>query len=290
MSSMAVNPARRRRRIMVNRIMLALTVLATALALIPLVLIIVYVMEKGVGALSVDFLTHTFRPVVFGSTSTGGGVLHAIVGSAIIVSVALAIATPVGIMAGIFLAEYPSNSASNVIRFCVDVLSAMPSIVVGVTAYVLIVQRTKQFSGFAGSIALVVLMVPIITRTTEEILHLVPSATREAAIALGAPKWRMTLTVVLPVALSGIATGVLLAFARAAGETAPLLVTVLGNNNLTYDLFAPMSALPLLAYRYTEQPYDVLNQQAWGAAFLLVVFVLGINIIVRFSTRSRSSR
>ncbi len=270
--------------------MLMLTIAATALALIPLILIIVYVMEKGIGALSVDFLTKTFRPVVFGSTSTGGGVLHAIVGSALIVALALAIAAPVGIMAGIYLAEYPNNSASNVIRFCVDVLSAMPSIVVGVTAYVLIVQRTKQFSGFAGSIALVVLMVPIITRTTEEILRLVPSATREAAIALGAPKWRMTLTVVLPVALSGIATGVLLAFARAAGETAPLLVTVLGNNNLTYNLFAPMSALPLLAYRYTEQPYDVLNQQAWGAAFLLVVFVLGINIIVRISTRSRSAR
>ena len=166
----------------------------------------------------------------------------------------------------------------------------MPSIVVGVTAYVLIVQRTKEFSGFAGSVALVVLMVPIITRTTEEILRLVPSSTREAAIALGAPKWRTTLTVVLPVALSGIATGVLLAFARAAGETAPLLVTILGNNNLTYDVFGPMQALPLLAYRYTGQPYKVLNEQAWGAAFLLVVFVLGINIVVRVFTRTRSPR
>lgn len=281
---------RRRRRVIVNQIMLALTVLATALALIPLILIIAYVVKQGIGAISIDFLTKTFRPVTFGATSTGGGVLHAIVGSLLIVAIALIIAVPVGIMAGVFLAEYPSNSASTAIRFCVDVLTAMPSIVVGVTAYVLIVQRTKHFSGFAGSVALVVLMVPIITRTTEEILRLVPSATREAAIALGAPKWRMTLTVVLPVALSGIATGVLLAFARAAGETAPLLVTILGDNNLTYDIFAPMQALPLLAYKYTEQPYKVLNEQAWGAAFLLVVFVLGINIVVRVFTRSRAPR
>ncbi len=281
---------RYRRRIIVNQLMLLLTVLATAAALIPLVLIIFYVAKQGLGAISVDFLTKTFRPVQFGATSTGGGVLHAIVGSALIVAMALGISAPVGIMAGIYLAEYPSNSASTVIRFCVDVLTAMPSIVVGVTAYVLIVQRTKQFSGFAGSIALMVLMVPIITRTTEEILRLVPNTTREAAIALGAPKWKMTLTVVLPMALSGIATGVLLAFARAAGETAPLLVTILGNNNLTYDIFGPMQALPLLAYKYTEQPYEVLNQQAWGAAFLLVVFVLGINVIVRIFTRRRSPR
>jgi phosphate transport system permease protein len=281
---------RHRRRVLVNRMMLFLTVTATALALIPLVLIIFYVAKQGIGALSADFLTKTFRPVVFGSTSTGGGVLHAIVGSILIVAVALAIAAPLGIMAGIFLAEYPGNSASTAIRFCVDVLTAMPSIVVGVTAYILIVQRTKQFSGFAGSIALVVLMVPIITRTTEEILRLVPSSTREAAIALGAPKWKTTLTVVIPMALSGIATGVLLAFARAAGETAPLLVTILGNNNLTFDIFGPMQALPLLAYKYTEQPYPALNEQAWGAAFLLVVFVLGINIVVRISTRSRAPR
>lgn len=279
---------RYRRRLIVNQIMLFLTVVATAAALIPLILIIVYVARQGIGAITIDFLTKTFKPVVFSNTPTGGGVLHAIVGSVLIVGLALGIATPIGIMAGIFLAEYPNNSAATVIRFCVDVLTAMPSIVVGVTAYVLIVERAKQFSGFAGSMSLVVLMVPIIARTTEEILRLVPSATREAAIALGAPKWKMTLTVVLPVALSGIATGVLLAFARAAGETAPLLVTILGNNNLTYDIFGPMQALPLLAYKYTEQPYNVLNQQAWGAAFLLVAFVLGINIVVRIFTRTRT--
>ncbi len=286
----AIVGRRYRRRVLVNRLMLVLTVLATVISLVPLVLILVYVAEQGIGSLSIDFLTHTFRPISFGTTSTGGGVLHAIVGTVIITGFALLLAVPIGIMAGVYLSEYPGNAASTAIRFCVDVLSAMPSIVVGVTAYVLIVQRVKSFSGFAGSVALVVLMVPIITRTTEEILRLVPQTSREAAIALGAPKWRTTLTIVLPMALSGIATGVLLAFARAAGETAPLLVTVLGNNNLTYDLFGPMQALPLLAYRYTEQPYTVLNQQAWGAAFLLVVIVLGINILVRIVTRPRSHR
>lgn len=281
---------RLKRRSFINRLMLWLTVGSTILALIPLVLIIGYVVRQGIGALDINFLTGTFEPVAIGAQSVSGGVLHAIVGSVLIVGVALLIATPVGIMAGIYLSEYPGNSASTVIRFCTDVLSAMPSIVVGVTAYVLIVQRTQQFSALAGSIALVVLMVPVITRTTEEILRLVPESSREAAVALGAPKWKMTFSIVIPMGFSGIVTGVLLAFARAAGETAPLLVTVLGNNNLTFDIFGPMQALPLLAYRYTEQPFAVLNEQAWGAAFLLVVIVLGINILVRVATRRRTVR
>jgi phosphate transport system permease protein len=204
--------------------------------------------------------------------------------------VALLMAMPIGVMAGIYLAEYPANRASTFIRFCTDVLTAMPSIVVGVTAYILIVQRTQQFSALAGSIALVVLMVPIITRTTEEMLRLVPDTSREAALALGAPKWWTTLTVVIPMAFSGIITGILLALARAAGETAPLLVTVLGNNNLAYSIFEPMQALPLLAYRYTEQPFAEVNQQAWGAALLLVLMVLVTNISVRIATRRRLTR
>lgn len=280
---------RYRRRSLANRFMLALTVGSTAVALVPLVLILAYVVRQGIGAFDASFFTETFRPVTFGREASGG-VLHAIVGSAIITGVALLIATPIGVMAGIYLAEYRGGAVSTAIRFCTDVLSAMPSIVVGVTAYVLIVQRTQKFSGFAGSIALVVLMVPIITRTTEEILRLVPEAAREAAVALGAPKWWLTLTVVLPMGIGGIATGVLLALARAAGETAPLLVTVLGNNNLTVDIFGPMQALPLLAYRYTEQPFKPLNEQAWGAALLLVMIVLGTNIIVRLLTWRRGSR
>lgn len=279
---------RYRRRVWVNRLMLGLTIGSTAVALVPLVLILSYVVRQGVGALSVGFFTETFRPVTIGVAGGAGGVLHAIVGSALIVGAALLLAAPLGVLAGIYLADYRSGPAATVIRFCTDVLSAMPSIVVGVTAYVLIVQRTRQFSGLAGSIALAVLMVPVITRTTEEILQLVPQSVREAAAALGAPRWWTTLTVVLPAALGGIATGVLLAMARAAGETAPLLVTVLGNNQLTFDIFGPMQALPLLAYRYTEQPFAVLNEQAWGAALILVVLVLGTNILVRALTRRRA--
>lgn len=282
---------RYQRRTFVNRFMLVLTVGSTAVALVPLVLILAYVFQQGIGAWNVQFFTDTFRPVTLGEGEVQtGGVLHAIVGTFIIVGVALLIAMPIGIMAGIYLAEYPGNRAAIGIRFCTDVLTAMPSIVVGVTAYILIVQQTQRFSALAGSIALVVLMVPIITRTTEEMLRLVPDASREAAVALGAPKWWTTLTVVIPMAFSGIVTGVLLALARAAGETAPLLVTVLGNNNLAYNIFGPMQALPLLAYRYTEQPFAELNQQAWGAAMLLVLIVLITNISVRLATRKRVRR
>jgi phosphate transport system permease protein len=279
---------RYRRRTWTNKIMLVWTVASTGVALIPLVLILSYVFQQGIGAWDVSFFTETFRPVALGEGEVQtGGVLHAIVGTFIIVGVALLMAMPIGVLAGIYLAEFPESRLANIIRFCTDVLTAMPSIVVGVTAYVLIVQRTQQFSAIAGSIALVVLMVPVITRTTEEMLRLVPNASREAAVALGAPKWWTTLTVVIPMAFSGIVTGILLALARAAGETAPLLVTVLGNNNLAYNIFAPMQALPLLAYRYTEQPFAELNEQAWGAALLLVLIVLVTNISVRIATRKR---
>ena len=280
-----------RRRRMTSRVVLALSVAATLLALVPLLLIISYVVIKGVGSLNVAFFTETFKPVTLGAgTAQPGGVLHAIVGSFLITGAALLMAVPIGIMAGVYLSEFPGGGPSTVIRFCTDVLTAMPSIVVGVVAYVLIVQRTDKFSGFAGSIALMVLMAPVITRTTEEILRLVPGSVREAAMALGVPKWRYTLTVVIPMGLAGIVTGILLAFARAMGETAPLIVTVLGNNNLTYDLFGPMQALPLIAYRYTEQPFKTLNDQAWGAAFILVVIVLTTNVLVRIATRSRLRR
>jgi phosphate transport system permease protein len=177
---------RYRSRSYINRFMLILTVGSTAVALILLVLILAYVFQQGIGAWDVQFFTDTFRPVALGEGEVQtGGVLHAIVGTFIIVGVALLMAMPIGIMAGVYLAEFPGNRAANIIRFCTDVLTAMPSIVVGVTAYVLIVQRTQQFSALAGSIALVVLMEPVITRTTEEMLKLVPTASREAAIALG---------------------------------------------------------------------------------------------------------
>jgi phosphate transport system permease protein len=276
------------RRKWVDRFMRGLTVLATLLALIPLVLILGYVVVRGLSALSVAFFTQSYQPPVVsasGEVTSAGGVLHGIVGSLLIVGTAMLIALPIGIFAGVFLAEYPSNSIATAVRFCTDVLSGAPSIVVGVTAYVLIVQRTHQFSGIAGSVALVVLIVPVITRTTEEILKLVPNTVREAALALGAPKWWLTLTVVIPTALGGIVTGALLAFARATGETAPLLLTVLGNNNLSFDMLGAMAALPLLTYKYTDTPFPALNQLAWGTALVLTILVVGVNLGVRWATR-----
>jgi phosphate transport system permease protein len=279
------------RRKWADRLMRGLTVAATLLALIPLFLILGYVLYRGAGALSIDFFTKAYEPPVAdasGQIANAGGVLHGIIGSFIIVGVALLMALPIGILAGVFLAEYPANSVATAVRFCTDVLSAAPSIVVGVVAYVLIVQRAHQFSGWAGSVALTVLMIPMITRTTEEILKLVPHTMREAASALGAPKWWLTLTVVLPTALSGITTGVLLAFARATGETAPLLLTVLGNNNVSASLLGPMAALPLLTYKYTDSPYPAQNDLAWGTALVLTLLVLGVNLSVRWATRDRT--
>ncbi|NJN67076.1 MAG: phosphate ABC transporter permease PstA [Chloroflexaceae bacterium] len=217
-----------------------------------------------------------------------GGVFHGIVGTFLIVGASLLIALPIGILAGVFLSEYPSTQLSTFIRFSTDVLSAAPSIIVGVTAYVLVVQRTKEFSGLAGSVALSVLMVPVITRTTEEMLKLVPTTVREAAFGLGSPKWWLTLTVVIPAAMSGIVTGALLAFARAAGETAPLLLTILGKNQVTWNLLEPMAALPLITYKYTENPSPIQNDLAWTSALVLTMLVLLVNIMARWVTRKRT--
>ncbi len=278
------------RRKWVDRFMRGLTVGATLLAMVPLFLILGYVFYRGIQTWNVAFFTQAYEPPVVSTTgevTSTGGVLHGIVGTFMIVGTALLMALPIGILAGVFLAEFPSNTFANVVRFCTDVLSAAPSIIVGIVAYVLIVQRTKTFSGWAGSVALVVLMIPIVTRTTEEILKLVPQTMREAALALGAPNWWLTASVVVPAALSGIATGVLLAFARGAGETAPLLLTVLGNNEVSFNMFEPMSALPLLVYKYTDSPYPAQNDLAWGAALLLTVLVVGVNLAVRLATRKK---
>ncbi len=282
------------RRKIFDTFMRGLTVTATIVALIPLFMIIGYLIYRGGSGLSIEFFTQSYEPPTFsglgGDTSdvqNAGGVLHGIVGTFMIVGASMLIALPIGILAGVFLSEYPSTQVSNVVRFATDVLSAAPSIIVGVVAYVLIVQQTKQFSGLAGSVALAVIMVPIVTRTTEEILKLVPHTMREAAMGLGAPKWWLTLTIVIPTALSGIVTGALLAFARAAGETAPLLLTILGSNNVSFDLLKPMAALPLMTYKYTESPYEMQNELAWTAALVLTLLVLFVNMLARYATRNR---
>lgn len=310
------------RRKATDRVLRGCTVFATTLAIVPLVLIIGYVLVIGGGALNLEFFTQTYEPPVPVDTGGGaidpvtglpsefalpgeggegtpaegsqepdltnivarGGVLHGIVGTLMVTVVALLMALPIGILAGVFLSEYPDNAVATVVRFCSDVLSGAPSIVIGVVGYVLIVRPSTTYSGIAGSIALTFLMVPTITRTTEEILKLVPNATREAAMAMGAPTWYSTFTVVIPTALSGIVTGALLAFARGAGETAPLLLTIQGNNVLSVNLFQPLAALPLLTYRYIESPFPAENQLAWGTAFVLMMMVLLVNLLVRVVT------
>ncbi len=332
------------RRKATDAIMRGLVLLATACAIVPLVLIIGYVVVIGGSALSWEFFTDVYQPPMTAATMdmlrgssdgdvpfdpndpfanldlgalTGapedgaspgapdekgadileaparGGVFHAIVGTLLITSLAVLMAMPVGILAGVFLSEFPNNSVATVLRFACDVLSGAPSIIVGVTAYILIVNARDAsgqpigFSGIAGAIALTFLMVPTITRTTEEVLKLVPEATREAALAMGATTWYSTFTVVIPTALSGIVTGVMLAFARGAGETAPLIMTVLGSNVLVTSLLQPIAALPLITYRYTESPFPGENTLAWGSAFVLMMLVLFVNILVRLATRNR---
>lgn len=295
-------------RRLLDRVLRGFTVGATVLAIVPLFLIIGYVLViGGQSVLHSSFWTDTYQPPVMGDMGdTGGitldpvtglpttpeegdlsqiqaqgGVLHGIVGTLLVTLTALLLALPIGILAGIFLAEYPDNTLAMVIRFCSDVLSGAPSIVIGVVGYTLFVQQFKTYAGIAGSVALLFLMVPTIARTTEEMLKLVPNAVREAAMALGAPMWYATFTAVIPQALTGIVTGALLAFARGAGETAPLLLTIQGNNNLSVNMLEPLAALPLLTYKYIESPFPSENQLAWGAAFVLMLLVVGVNLLLR---------
>lgn len=301
--SLETNMLTYQRRSRVDKMLRGCTIMATGIAIVPLVLIIAYVLFVGGSALNLDFFTQTYRPPVpagidpltglpidgmeegdLAQVQARGGVLHGIVGTLMVTITALLCSLPIGVLAGIFLAEYPDTPFNTFIRFCCDVLSGAPSIVIGVVGFTLIVKPMGSYSGIAGAIALTFLMVPTIARTTEEILKLVPNAVREAAMAMGAPMWYSTFTVVLPAALTGIVTGALLAFARGAGETAPLLLTIQGNSNLSFDLLAPMAALPILTYKYIESPFPAENQLAWGTAFVLMMLVLGINLLVRVTT------
>lgn len=286
-----LNPGLYRRRRMVDRLMRGLTVAATLLALIPLFLILGHVLIQGAGALRPSFFTQDYQVPKLslnGEASSVGGVRYAIVGTLLVAGTATLMSIPIGILAGIYLSEYGRGRLATFIRFCTDVLSGAPSIVVGAVVYVVLVQRFQTKSAFFGSIALAILMLPIIVRTTEEIFKLVPQTVREAAIGLGIPQWRSTLTIILPAAKSGILTGVILAFARAAGETAPLLVTVFVTNTLSFDVFGAMGTLPIYIYRTLDELTDPSQYQVlWGAAFVLTALVLTVNILVRLTTRRR---
>ncbi|HYL07285.1 MAG TPA: phosphate ABC transporter permease PstA [Candidatus Udaeobacter sp.] len=262
---------------------LGLMYVLTALALIPLGLVLWFTASKGLPpALNIDFFSNVFRPVGI----PGAGVKHAIVGTLILVGLASLMAIPIGIMAGIYLAEYGVVARwAGWVRLASDVLVGSPSIAIGLFAYALIVVPTHHYSGYSGAFALAILMLPIVIRTTEGAVALIPNGLRESGLALGLPRWRVSLQLILPAAAPGVITGALLAVARAGGETAPLIFTSFGNPLLSLDPNGPIEALPLTVFHYALTPYKSLQDQAWGAALVLVVLVLGINLISRWVLR-----
>jgi phosphate transport system permease protein len=276
---------RRTLRRLVSNVMVGLMILAVVVALLPLFFILFDLVIQGAGSLSVAFFTKMPAP----AGEMGGGVAHAIVGTLLIVGAASLIGLPVGIAAGIYCAEYPGSRLTWITRFVADVLNGTPSIVVGVFAWAWIVATQKHFSALAGSAALAMLMIPMVLRTTEEMIKLVPNSLREAALALGYPRWRTSLAIVVRTTMPGIVTGSLLAVARIAGETAPLLFTALGSQYMSLDLNQPMAALPLTVFTYATGPYEEWHRYAWAAALVLILVVFVLSVGARLAIRRRFS-
>ena len=274
------------RRRAASTLMVGLTYIAAGLAMLPLVLIFGYIVSKGASTLSIDFFTKMPAPV----GQAGGGMANAIVGTLILITIASAIGLPIGIGAGLYLAESGATKLATTVRFLADVLNGLPSIVLGIFAWQLLVVPIGHFSALAGGVALGAMMIPLVTRTTEEMVLTVPSALREAALALGYTRWRTSLTIVLRTAMAGIVTGALVAMARIAGETAPLLFTALGNQFWSTRLDEPIAALPLQVFVYANSPYDEWRAKAWAGSLVLISLVLVISIIARYVTRARYGR
>jgi phosphate transport system permease protein len=264
-------------------VMVALTCAAAALAIVPLVAILGYLLKEGAGALSLDFFTSMPKPV----GEAGGGMANAILGTLLLIGIASSVGLPIGIGAGLYLAERGGTRLANVVRFLADVLNGLPSIVMGIFAWEFLVRPIGHFSALAGGAAIGAMMIPLVTRTTEEMVRTVPQSLREAALALGFPRWRTSLQIVLRTALGGIVTGVLVAVARVAGETAPLLFTAFGNQFFSTKLTQPIAALPLQVFVYAISPYDEWHAQAWAGALVLIGLVLVISVVSRFVVRSR---
>ena len=277
-------PAIALRRRITDHAMTGVAVLTVILVLVPLFAIFAYLVYRGVGSINWAFLTQTPKPV----GEAGGGMANAIVGSAFILALASILGVPIGVGAGIYLAEFGRNRFGDVIRFTADVLNGVPSIVIGIVAYSIVVLYQKHFSALAGGVALAIMMIPTITRTTEEMLLLVPQALREAAYGLGIPRWRTTLSITLRTATSGVITGIMLAFARVAGETAPLLFTAFGNQFWNLRANQPTAALPLQIFSYAISPYDEWHRQAWAGALVLIVLIVSAVAAVRFAVRRGS--
>jgi phosphate transport system permease protein len=269
-------------RRVVNAVMSSLTAACAFLGVAILLLILGYIAWRGVSSLSLQFLIDTPKPV-----GEGGGIGNAILGTLVLLGLASATGLPLGIAAGVYLSEFGRGWFAGVVRFVSDTLTGVPSIVTGVFVYTLIVLPTQRFSALAGGVALGIIMIPIVTRTTEEMLRLVPASLREGALALGAPQWRVTTGVVLPAAASGIATGAMLAVARVSGETAPLLFTAFGSRFFNVYLDQPVASLTVQIFNYAVSPYDEWHAQAWAATLVLMTLILVINVSVRILSRKK---
>ena len=265
------------RRRAVNAVMLSLTGLATVAAIVPLVWITAYVVREGGRFLSVGFFTQLPTPVGV----PGGGVANAIAGSAVLVGLACLIAIPPGLLAAIYAASRPNTPLGIGLRFATDVLSGVPSIVVGIFAYTAIVLPMRRFTALAGGVALAMIMLPTIIRTTEEMLKLVPNSLREASLSLGAPEWKTSFRVMLPAAIEGVVTGIMLGVARVAGDAAPLVLTAFGNPQMSTDVLQPIAALPHTIFVYAISPYKDWHDKAWTTALVLMLLVLGLNVGAR---------
>lgn len=263
--------------------MMVVTYLAAAIATLPLIFILAHLVQQGASSLDLAFFTEMPRPV----GESGGGMANAIAGTLLLIAIAAAIGLPIGVGAGLYLSEHPGTRLADSVRFLADVLNGLPSIVMGIFAWQVIVRPMGHFSALAGGVALGVMMIPLVTRATEEMIKLVPSALREAAAALGYTRWRTSLVVVLRTALPGIVTGALVAVARIAGETAPLLFTAFGNQFWSLAVDQPIASLPRQIYDYATTPYEEWNRLAWAAALVLIALVLIISLVARMATRPR---
>ena len=269
-----------------NAFMQTLACACAVLVVVPLLLVFYHLVMEGFSSINLAFFTQLPKPV----GETGGGMANAIVGTFILLAQAAVIGVPVGVLGGVYLSEYGGTKLNWWIRFAADILNGVPSITWGIVVWALLVVPMHGFSALAGGVVLGLMMIPLVMRTTEEVLQLVPGGYREAALALGIAKWKTIVQIVVRTALKGIVTGVLLALARVAGETAPLMFTALGNQNWTRTLTEPIAAMPLQIYEYAISPYDDWHRQAWAGALVLILLVLSINIGVRFLTRDRFSR
>lgn len=269
------------RRVIADIAFRGIVILLCCFSVLPLLLILSYIIKQGISSVNWQFLTHLPKPV----GEVGGGISNALVGTAVLIFVASIFAVPLGVFAGIYLSEYRRGRLAYLVRLCVEVLQGTPSIVIGIIAYLWIVIRMRSFSGLSGGIALGIMMLPVIVKTTEETLKLIPHSLKEASLALGVPYYKTILKIIVPAGVSGIVTGILLSVARIAGETAPLLFTAFGSPFMNLNVLKPINSLPLLIFNYATSPYPEWHSLAWGASLVLVVAVLALNIIARMVAR-----